>query len=72
MGDKDIKARKIVDIFDDFLNDKLTNRGIELNCSIPYAAEEAKKKEPRMFDTNCMRQIDIWYQLMNWLNENEC
>lgn len=44
MGDKDIKARKIVDIFDDFLNDKLTNRGIELNCSIPYAAEEAKKE----------------------------
>lgn len=64
MGDKNIKARKIVDIFDDFLNDKLTNRGIELNCSIPYAAEEAKKKEPRMFDTNCMIYGHEWYQLV--------
>ena len=64
MGDKDIKARKIVDIFDDFLNDKLTNRGIELNCSIPYATEEAKKKEPRMFDTNCMIYGHEWYQLV--------
>lgn len=64
MDDKDIKARKIVEIFDDFLSDRLANRGIELNCDIPYATEEAKKKEPRMFDTNCMICGHEWYQMV--------
>lgn len=30
MDDKYTKAREIVEVFDDFLNDKLVNRGIEL------------------------------------------
>ena len=54
MDDKYTKAREIVEVFDDFLNDKLVNRGIELNCSVPVATEDAKKKNPRMFDTRCM------------------
>lgn len=64
MDDKYAKAREIIEIFDDFLNDRLTNRGIELNCSVPFATEDAKKKEPRMFDTRCMIYGLEWSQLV--------
>lgn len=47
MDDKYTKAREIVEVFDDFLNDKLANRGIELNCSVPVATEDAKKRKIR-------------------------
>lgn len=39
MDDKYTKAREIVEVFDDFLNDKLANRGIELNCDVPVATK---------------------------------
>ena len=45
MDDKYTQAREIVEVFDDFLNDKLANRGIELNCSVPVATEDAKKEK---------------------------
>lgn len=64
MDDKYAKARKIVEVFDDFLDDRLTNRGIELNCSVPIATEETKKKEPRMFDTRCMIYGYEWSQMV--------
>ena len=64
MDEKYAKAREIIEIFDDFLNDRLTNRGIELNCSVPFATEDAKKKEPRMFDTRCMIYGHEWSQLV--------
>lgn len=64
MDDKYMKAYKIVEIFDDFLDDRLVNRGIELNCSVPFATEEVKEKEPRMFDTNRMIYGYEWSQLI--------
>ena len=64
MDDKYVKARKIVEIFDDFLDEKLTNRGIELNCDVPVATEDAKKKEPRMLDTRYMIYGYEWSQLV--------
>lgn len=64
MDDKYTKAREIVEVFDDFLNDKLANRGIELTCSVPVATEDAKKKNPRMFDTCCMIYGHEWSQMV--------
>lgn len=64
MNDKHEKACKIVEIFDDFLDDRLSNRGIELNCSMPFATEEAKNKEPRMFNADCMIYGYEWSQMV--------
>ena len=44
MDDKYAKAREIVEVFDDFLNDKLANRGLNLIAVCPLLRKMRKRK----------------------------